>query len=167
MQAMQTTSLIDEFFSQKRFAMVGVSRDSRDFSRALFREFIQRGCDVVPVNPQTADLDGKKTYASVKEVSPPVTSALLMTSERITQSILDECVEAGITLVWIYGIVGPKNVNPYILKYCEAHGMGVIPGYCPFMFLPGADTYHRFHRWAWKLLGYYPNDGRTTTEHAQ
>ena len=154
---MRTTSLIDEFFKQQRFAMVGVSRNSAELSRGLFHEFLTRGHDVVPVNPNTVELEGKKVFASLKEVNPPVTSALLMTPQRLMRPVIEECVECGITLVWIYGIAGPSKIDPFILKYCEAHGIGVIPGYCPYMFLPGAETFHRFHRWAWKLIGYYPS----------
>ncbi len=164
--AMQTTDLINQFFNQERFAMVGVSRNSRDFSRTLFREFIQRGRDVLPVNSKAVMLDGKKAYASIRDVWPPVKGALLMTSPEGTLRALQECFEAGVTMVWVYGIVGPKKISPEVLSYCEEHGIGVIPGYCPYMFLPGAETFHRFHRWAWKLLGYYPRNAGTTAEPA-
>ena len=153
----RTTSLIEEFFKQRRFAMIGVSRNSADFSRALFREFLQRDLDVVPVNPNTTEIEGRASYKSIKELDPPVTGALIMTSERTVLPVLEDCVEAGITLVWIYGIVGPSKIAPFILKFCDAHSIRLIPGYCPLMFLPGAETFHRFHRWAWKLIGYYPD----------
>ena len=53
---MTTHNLIKEFLAQKRFAMVGVSRSPKDFSRTLFSEFIKRGNDVVPVNPHATDI---------------------------------------------------------------------------------------------------------------
>jgi len=43
-----------DFLAQRRIALVGVSRDPRDLSRALFRELRGRGYDVVPVHPQLA-----------------------------------------------------------------------------------------------------------------
>ena len=47
---MTTLELINQFFSQKRIALIGASRNPRDFSRGLMKEFIGRGIDVVPVN---------------------------------------------------------------------------------------------------------------------
>ncbi len=51
---MTTRREIDGFLALKRVAMVGVSRDPRDFSRMLFREMKKRGYDMVPVNPGAA-----------------------------------------------------------------------------------------------------------------
>ena len=54
MPALQEVSLpmspieqIQDFLDHKRVAMVGVSRESQDFSRGLFREFVNRGYDMV------------------------------------------------------------------------------------------------------------------------
>ena len=38
---------IDDFFALKRFLVVGVSRNPKDFSRTLFRELRARGYDAV------------------------------------------------------------------------------------------------------------------------
>jgi hypothetical protein len=37
--------------------------------------------------------------------------------------------------------------------------MEVIPGQCPFMFLPGAAGVHRFHGFIRKITGRYPRHG--------
>jgi hypothetical protein len=42
---------IARFLAGKRIALVGVSSRTEDFSRALFRELVARGYDVVPVHP--------------------------------------------------------------------------------------------------------------------
>jgi hypothetical protein len=149
--------LIDKFLSQKRFAMIGVSRNPRDFSRGLFREFLERGYDVLPVNPQAGEIEGREAFHTIREVSPPVTCALLMVSIDALERVLQYCDQAGIRLVWIYGIVGSRSVDPAILKYCEDHGIEVIAGFCPYMFLPHTESFHRFHGWVWKMMGFYPN----------
>ena len=43
---------IEQFLKQKRIAMIGLSRNRKDFSVDLFREFCSRGYEMVPVNPQ-------------------------------------------------------------------------------------------------------------------
>lgn len=153
---MTPQNLINEFLSQKRFAMIGVSRNPRDFSRTLFGELLKRGYDVVPVNPHASDISSIKPYGNIRDVSPPVTSALLMVPSLFMQQVLVDCAEAGVTLAWIYGIMGSKSVDPRIMKFCEEHGIRVIAGHCPYMFMPDAAMYHRMHGWAWKMIGYYP-----------
>ena len=93
---------IRAFLAQKRFAFVGVSRQPKDFSRTLFREFQARDYEPVPVNPEAAEIEGAHCFAHLKDIQPPVDSVLLMTSPTVTNLLVRECVEAGIKRVWFY-----------------------------------------------------------------
>jgi predicted CoA-binding protein len=103
--AVQSLSLetIEDFLAQKRIAMVGISRDPANFSVKLFEEFCRRGYDVVPVNPNTAEVQGRRCFARVQDVQPPVEAVLLMTSPEVTETVARDCAEAGIRQVWIQG----------------------------------------------------------------
>ena len=153
---MTSRNLIKEFLIQKRFAMVGVSHDPKDFSRKLFDEFCRRGYDVVPVNPFIKHIDGKPCFARVQDIRPPLTSGLLMTSRSVTEQVLRDCVEAGFTLVWIYGISGVRSISPSALKICDENGIKVVAGYCPYMFFHGTAFFHGLHGLALKVFGSYP-----------
>jgi len=50
---------IEDFLAQKRIAMAGISRDPASFSVKLFEELCRRGYDVVPVNPNAAEVQGR------------------------------------------------------------------------------------------------------------
>ena len=52
--------IINDFLAQKRIAMVGISREPRNFSVSLFQELCRRGYDMVPVNPNTPN-DGVRS----------------------------------------------------------------------------------------------------------
>ena len=54
---MTTLTQIQDFLGRKRLALVGVSRDPKDFTRALFGELSRREYDVVPVNPEVIEVD--------------------------------------------------------------------------------------------------------------
>lgn len=153
---MKPRDLISEFLSVKRFAMVGVSRDRSEFSRKLFSEFRERGYDVIPVNPGADEIDGVRCSAHVCDISPRVTAALLMTSRSATEDVLRECADAGVTLVWIYGISGEKDISPAARKICQEYGIELVPGYCPYMFMPMTALFHRIHGFAQRLVGSYP-----------
>jgi hypothetical protein len=81
---MTTRECIDDFLKQRRLAMVGVSRHENDFSRTLFREFVKRGFDMVPVHPEAARSMAAKPCAW--QMSPPVDGVLLMTPAGVTEA---------------------------------------------------------------------------------
>ncbi len=147
---------IEDFLGQKRFAMVGVSRDPKDFSAALFQELRKRGYDIVPVNPKVSEVMGLACFARVQDIQPPVDSALLMTKPEVTEAVVSDCAAAGIRRVWMYRAGGKGAVSEKALAFCRDHGIQVVPGQCPFMFLPGAGGIHKFHGFIRKITGRYP-----------
>ena len=147
---------VQDFLEQKRFAFVGVSRQPKDFSRALFREFRSRGYDPVPVHPKTDAIDGVPCVRSLHEIRPPVDSVLLMTSLEITDVLVRECAQAGIKRVWFYRGGGQGSGSVAAVKFCEDNGIAVIPGECPFMFFPGTGLVHRLHGFVKKIAGTFP-----------
>ncbi|UCD17046.1 MAG: CoA-binding protein [Candidatus Zixiibacteriota bacterium] len=154
--AVNTEKQIYDFLSQRRLAFVGVSRKKKDFSRILFKEFIDRKYEVIPVNPGASDIDGFPCYKKVGEIEPPVQGALLITSLNMTEQLVTECIEAGIPRIWIYGLMGSPSANKSAIEMCRKEGVSVISGHCPLMFFPAAGLVHRFHAALLKLLGRYP-----------
>src|SRR5947209_1639718 len=92
---------IRDFLSQQRLAIVGVSHQPKDFSRALFRAFQERNFNVVPVNPSAQEIEGVVCYSHVRDIRPPVDTALLMTSPAVTDEVVKDCADAGIRRVWM------------------------------------------------------------------
>ncbi len=137
--------VIEDFLSQKRLAVVGVSRNQRDFSRAVFREFDQRGYDLVPVNPNASELEGRRCFARVSEVDPPVEGALLLNSADLTEQVVEDCAAAGVRRVWMHRATGRGAVDAKAIEFCRANGIEVVDGECPMMFLAHTSWFHRFH----------------------
>jgi hypothetical protein len=147
---------IRDFLAQKRFAFVGVSRQPKDFSRALFREFQTRDYQPVPVHPEAAEIEGAPCFAHLRDIQPPVDSVLLMTSPAVTNLLIPECVEAGVKRIWFYGATSQGAATDSALQICEANSIRAIPGECPFMFLDGTPWFHRIHGLVKKITGAYP-----------
>ncbi len=133
------------FLGARRIAVVGVSRNEKDFSRYVLRELARRGHDVVPVNPALAEAEGRRCFARVQDVSPPADAALLLTSAAQTERVLRDCIEAGIRRVWLHRGAGPGAATTGALALCAASGIQVVQGLCPFMALPDAGFPHRVH----------------------
>ncbi len=136
--------------------MIGVSRDPADFSRLLMNEFIAHGFDVVPVNPLSAEVDGRVCFQRVADIAPPVEGALVMTPASQSAQVVRDCAEAGVGNVWLYRGAGKGAFSEEALKAGEAAGIEMVAGECPFMFLPGSRFPHNVHAWIRKLTFTYP-----------
>jgi predicted CoA-binding protein len=147
---------IEDFLAQKRIAMPGISHDPANFSVKLFKELCRRGYDIVPVNPNLAEVQGRRCFASVQDIQPPVEAALLMTSPEATETVVNDCAEAGIRRIWMYRGTGQGSVSAKAVAFCYGRGIDVVPGQCPFMFLPHTAGFHRFHGFIRKITGRYP-----------
>jgi uncharacterized protein len=147
---------IDDFLSYRRLAIVGVSRDRRDFSRSLYEEFRRRGYDVYAVNPLMSDIGGERCYRAVSEIEPAVEGAIVMTGAAASATAVRECLAAGVPRVWLYRAVGQGSVSPEAVAACETAGIDVIAGECPFMFLPKTAWFHRAHGFCRRIAGTYP-----------
>ena len=147
---------IEEFLAQKRIALIGASRDPKDLSASLFQELRKRGYEVIPVNPKAPAVMGERCFPRIQDVQPPVDAVLLMTPADVTDAVVKDCAEAGIRRIWMYRAGGKGAVSSAAVEFCKEHGIQVIPGQCPFMFLPGAGGIHTFHGFIRKITGSYP-----------
>jgi uncharacterized protein len=141
-------ALAREFLESKRIALVGLSRNEKDFTRSVARELLRRGYDVVPVNPAagSADIEGRRVFARLQYVTPPAEAALLFTAPEVTQAVLRDALAAGVRKVWLHRGAGQGAASPGALAFCAANGIAAVHDLCPFMALPGASFPHRFHR---------------------
>jgi predicted CoA-binding protein len=154
---MTTRQTIEDFLGRKRLAIVGVSRNPRDFTRKLFAEFRHRGYDVVPVTPHAAELDGLPCFLRVQDVTPPVEGALLVTNPAATEQVVRDCAEAAVQRVWMYRAAGAGAVSQSAIEFCKARGIQVVGGECPFMFFPRTGLPHRIHGMMRRITGRYPS----------
>jgi predicted CoA-binding protein len=153
---MTARETIEDFLRQKRIAVAGVSRQPRDFTRALFAEFARRGYDVVPVNPSAAEIDGRRCYASIGAITPPVDGVLVMTPAHAAEQVVRDCAGAGVRRVWLYRGTGQGAASSAAVAFCRSRGIRVVAGECPFMFWADAGWFHRFHGFLRRLSGRYP-----------
>lgn len=151
-----TLENIEDFLAQKRIALVGASRAPGSFSASVLQEFCQRGYDMVPVNPKNEELFGRKCFAHVQDIEPPVDAALLMTPPQVTEEVVRDCAEAGIRRVWMHRAGGAGAVSEKAVQFCQEHGIRVVAGECPLMFLSRSAAVHRIHGFLRKITGRYP-----------
>lgn len=142
---MSSIEAAESFLKLKRIAFVGVSRDPKDFSRVVYKEWIARGYDVVPVNPAAAEIDGRRSFARVSEIAPPVEGAYLLVPPVQAERATEEALSAGVRHLWFHRGGGPGAGSPAALARCAAAGVTPVTDLCPFMMFSGASWFHRLH----------------------
>lgn len=59
--------------------------------------------------------------------------------------------------------IGGETFEGEAVAFCQERGILVVPGQCPFMFLPDAGTGHRLHGFIRKIPGCYPRLARASS----
>jgi predicted CoA-binding protein len=85
----------------KTVAVIGASSDRRKFGNRALRAYVQQGYTVLAINPNEAEVEGFKTYASVLDVPGPIDMATFYVPPEIGERVIDEVAKKGIQEVWL------------------------------------------------------------------
>lgn len=144
---------IAEFLSQRKIAVVGVSRNEKETANFIYRTLRANGYEVVGVNPNASEVEGDRCYADLASIPGGVDAALIVTRPEVTERVVRECARVGIRRVWMHRSFGEGSVSDEALDFCRSEGVHVIPGGCPMMFREGADFGHKCMRFVLKVTG--------------
>lgn len=85
----------------KTVAVIGASSDRAKFGNKALRAYQAEGYTVIPINPNEAEVEGLKTFASVLDVPGPIDLATVYVQPEIAMRLIDEFEQKGIPEVWI------------------------------------------------------------------
>jgi len=154
-------NMVQDFLALKKIAVVGVS-DKRDTGCNLtYTKLKENGYQVYAVNPRITTINGDACYTDLKSIPEKVDAVFILTSPKVTEQVVQQCVELGIKHVWMHCMMGTKpglaagmtSVSQSAVEMCKANGIMVIPGTCPNQFLK-PDFGHSMMRGMWKLFGF-------------
>ena len=118
----------------KVVAVIGASSNPRKFGYRAVRAFRRQGYTVIPVNPNEAQIDGLKTYASVLDVPGPIDMATFYVPPEIGEKVMPEVARKNIPEVWLnpgsesdslMRLARSLNVKPILA--CSIMGIGENP----------------------------------------
>ena len=154
--------LVQNFLAQNKIAVVGVS-DQRDTGCNLaYRKFKENGYRVYGVNPRITTYEGAPCYPDLKSIPDPPEAVFILARPKVTEQIVQQCVDLGIKHVWMHCMMGIKpglaagmtSVSQDAVQVCRDNGISVIAGGCPNQFLK-PDFGHALMRMLWHTLGFY------------
>ena len=121
--------LVKDFLKQKRFAVVGSFRNESKYAYRILKTLKEKGYEVYPVNPSLREVDGLICYPSVKDIPDSVDVVDIVTPPQITEKIVRECKEKGISKVWIQ----PGAESKTVIEFCKDNNIEVIYNLCIMM----------------------------------
>lgn len=117
----------------RTWAVVGASDDPWRSSYHVMETLIERGYDVIPVNPAHTRVLGRTCYPSLRDVPKPVDVVDLFRRSEAAGAHVDEAVEIGAKAVWTQLGVFPDEAA---LERSRAAGLTVVVSRCPAQDLP-------------------------------
>jgi predicted CoA-binding protein len=154
-------TLVQDFLAQKKIAVVGVS-DKRETGCNLgYRKFKAAGYIVSAVNPRLTTFEGAPCYPDLKSIPEKPDAVFILANPKITEQIVQQCVDLGIKHVWMHCMTGTRpgsaasmtSVSQDAVQMCRENGIAVIPGTCPNQFLK-PDFGHSMMRVMFRTLGF-------------
>jgi uncharacterized protein len=153
--------LVHDFLEQKKIAVVGVSDKRETGCNAGYRRFKEAGYTVYAVNPHQTTFDGRPCYPDLKSIPDKPDAVFILANPRVTEQMVQQCVDLGIKHVWMHCMMGTKpgaaaamtSVSQDAVRMCRENGIAVIPGSCPNQFL-NPDFGHTMMRVMWRAIGF-------------
>ena len=150
--------LAKDFLAQKRIAVVGASSSKQATGNAIYKALRDRGYTVFPVHPSAEAIEGDSCYPALQAIPGGVDGVFIVTRPDVTEHVVHDAVEADVPRVWMHynAMFGAQNssVSKDAVAYGREHGLTVIDGGCPMMFL---DFGHKCMRWMLGMMGKLPN----------
>jgi predicted CoA-binding protein len=119
-------SVVKILKSFRNVAMVGVSDNPEKPSNIVFKYLTLHGYNVIPVNPTTEMVCGKKCYPSLSAIPIKIEVVDIFRKSEDVPPIVDEAIKIGAKAVWMQeGIV-----NEAAAKKAEDAGLLVVMDRC-------------------------------------
>lgn len=143
-----------------RIAVAGVARGDALPANHIYRKLRAQGYTVFAVNPNADRVEGDRCYRALADIEGRVDGVVIGTPPTAALGLAQECAALGIERVWLHRGPGPGSVSEEAVRFCESHGIRVIAGACPMMYLEPVDLAHRCMCWVMGKFGKLPSGYR-------
>lgn len=106
----------------KTVAVIGASSDRRKFGNKALRAFRDQGYRVLAINPNEAEVEGLRTYASILDVPDPIDMATFYVPPEIGERVIAEVARKGVGEVWF----NPGSESDALVARARALGLQPI-----------------------------------------
>lgn len=148
---MTSKAVVDEFVSQEKLAIVGVSRGGQKFGNGAYRELKAKGYKLFPIHPEAATLEGDPAYKDFASLPEKVGGVVIVVKPAQTEQVVRDAAAAGITRIWMQ----QGSESAAAIQFCKDNNLSEVHGECIMMYGIGTGL-HGFHGKINKFFGKAP-----------
>jgi len=149
---------VDDFLSQKRLAVAGVSRNGNEAANGIFRKLYDADYEGYSTNPKAEEVEGVPCYPDLKSIPEVIDGVVIATHPDITEQVVPDSVEIGVSHLWLHRSFGQGIVSDAAVEHAPESNITIIPGGCPMMFVEPVDIGHKCIRWFAGITGSLPKE---------
>ena len=93
---------IRKIYNFKNIAVVGMSRDPVKAAHFVPKYMIERGYNIIPVNPSANEILGRRTYSKVLDIKSQVDIIDVFRPSKDVYSVVEDSVKKpGVKVIWL------------------------------------------------------------------
>ena len=121
-----TDEEIKQVFSLKRVAVVGMSTHSAKAAHFVPKYLSEQGFDITPINPNAAEILGKKSYQDILSLDHPVDIVDIFRPSEDVLPFVEDAIKKKPKVIWLQE--GIHNIEAENLA--REHGIDVVFNRC-------------------------------------
>jgi predicted CoA-binding protein len=110
----------------KTVASVGVSSSKEKPSYGIFEYLGAHGYEMIPVNPSTPEIQGRKTFPDLASIPEKIDAVQIFRKPEDVPPVVDQAIQIGAKVVWMQEGV----INEEAARQAEAAGLLVVMNRC-------------------------------------
>lgn len=118
----------------KTVAVIGASSNRNKFGNKALRAFERRGFTVLAVNPNEAEVEGHKTFASVLDFPGTIDMATVYVPAAAGVAVMEQLAQKGVGEVWLNPgadddevVARARDLGLNVVQACSIIGIGESP----------------------------------------
>lgn len=96
-----TDDEIRDILSLKHVAVIGMSKNKHKAAHYVPKYLSENGFDIIPVNPTTNEILGKKCYSTISEVNDDVDIIDVFRPSELVLSVVEEAIKKNPKVIWL------------------------------------------------------------------
>lgn len=145
---------LNPLFAPKSVAVFGASDRVDSIGQIVFQNMLESGYQggLYPINPKSAEVQGKKAYATIADIGEAVELVVIATPPQTVPGIIEECgklgVKAAVIITAGFGETGPKGqaLEHAVLENASRYGIRLIGPNCLGVMRPSIGLNATFNK---------------------
>jgi uncharacterized protein len=103
----------------KTYAIIGATDNEQKYGFKVFENLLDKGFDVIPINPRGGEILGQKVYTKLEDVKRSIDVVVFVVPPDITQVVLLSVKKLGIKNVFLQ----PGSQSEQTIGFCKENGI--------------------------------------------